>query len=166
MLSATLECDVFVVPESNLVRLKSVQTALKTLSDTVGRCVVPKYLNVIDPNLFVHEGRWVASEWDISESGEATLLGGNDAHPHSSVVETVFTPILNAALPLLASLQRPALHLPGTRLQAVPKIQSIVVPPKGITLPGEDEQSKGGTIKVFGTVMGCGGHSGGGIVLL
>ena len=135
-------CDVYVMNTSahaaEVVHKRMTKLAAKTNDH-----MVPKYQNVIDPNLFVHKGRWVASEWDISADGVPHIVGGSKSHIYSDEVDRVFTPLLAAALPVLTKLQRPALHLPNLRLQAVPKAQRIIVPPKGVRLEGEEGSSGG-----------------------
>ena len=85
---------------------------------------------IVDPNQYVtREGVWVPSEWDIGLDGTVHLVGGPRAHEQPVLVDQTATPVLQAALPLLARLERPALLLPGQRLQAVVKAQRILVPP-------------------------------------
>ena len=53
------------------------------------------------------------SEWDIGLDGTVHLVGGPRAHEQPVLVDQTATPVLQAALPLLARLERPALLLPG-----------------------------------------------------
>mmetsp|Transcript_15319 Transcript_15319/g.22732 ORF Transcript_15319/g.22732 Transcript_15319/m.22732 type:complete len:648 (-) Transcript_15319:72-2015(-) len=100
---------------------------------------VPRYQMIIDPNQFVrsrkadNETVWVPSEFDVSANGDAvTLVGGSRAHYlDTDLVDSIATPVLSAALPLLAKLKRPALLLEGQRLQVVIKAQRIEVPSRG-----------------------------------
>mmetsp|Transcript_8854 Transcript_8854/g.21143 ORF Transcript_8854/g.21143 Transcript_8854/m.21143 type:complete len:636 (+) Transcript_8854:45-1952(+) len=93
---------------------------------------IPRYQMIVDPNRFVHETPdgpvWVPCEFDITE-GVAQLVGGSRSHRFPHLAKEVATPVLNAALPLLARLRRPQLLLEGQRLQAVFKAQRIILPP-------------------------------------
>eukprot|EP00754_Rhynchopus_humris_P035110 Rhum_TRINITY_DN16683_c0_g1::Rhum_TRINITY_DN16683_c0_g1_i1::g.164023::m.164023 len=140
------QCDVFALKEWDADRLAHVRGTLTRLGEETNDRFIPKYHNIIDPNLFVQKGRWAATEWDVSEGGVPSIVGGALAHAEASVVDSVFTPILRLALPVLCQqLQRPALYFKGRRLQAVVKAQRIVVPPAGVKLEGEDVDGEGGS---------------------
>jgi hypothetical protein len=94
---------------------------------------------IIDPNQFVRTRKadmkkvWVPCEFDVASDGSnrACLVGGDRAHwIGSTLIDSVATPVLNAALPLLSKLTKPYLLLEGQRLQVVVKAQSITVPKK------------------------------------
>mmetsp|Transcript_93669 Transcript_93669/g.265239 ORF Transcript_93669/g.265239 Transcript_93669/m.265239 type:complete len:373 (+) Transcript_93669:274-1392(+) len=89
---------------------------------------------VVDPNKFVRStprGKvWVPCEFDVDALGSARLLGGGRSHALPKLAESVARPVLEAALPLLAQLDRPRLLLDERRLQVVFKAQRIIVPPK------------------------------------
>lgn len=93
---------------------------------------------IIDPNKFVRtrkvdgEKVWVPCEFDIASDGQAvSLVGGDRAHwMGPTLIDSIDTPILAAALPMLARLTKPYLQLEGQRLQVVVKVQSITVPKK------------------------------------
>ena len=121
-------------------RLPRLASLLRPLLDAHANltqdCPIPRYQMIIDPNRFVSPGanppdttRWLPCEFDIDGSGQCTLLGGDHAHRYPELARTVATPILNAALPLLARLRRPQLVLQNQKLQVVFKAQSIIVPP-------------------------------------
>ena len=92
---------------------------------------------IIDPNQFVRTTKrgqkvWVPCEFDIDIDGRAaSLVGKERAHwLDSTFIDSVATPVLSAALPLLANLKKNHLLLEGQRLQVVVKAQSITVPKK------------------------------------
>lgn len=92
---------------------------------------VPKYQNIIDPNLCVRERsegsyQWVPSEFDVSKNGTVTLVGGDRAHwMGQDLVNKIATPVLAKAIPLLAKLRKPYLLLEEQRLQVAIKAQRI-----------------------------------------
>lgn len=134
-----LACDVWTCR----VDLPGVSQALVAHAEETMDRPIPRYQMVIDPNLFVHKGQWVPSEFDISSNtpGEchARLVGASLSHPLASLVDKTATPVLSAALPLLSKLVRPALLLPGSRLQVVVKAQRIILPPAGEEQGDESE---------------------------
>lgn len=147
---------------------------LRDLLDKLGRIhkdfPVPKYQNIIDPNIGVKNGIWVPTELQLSEVRSApeyvflavqlachnatngqtlppelansilSFAGGfpmrgkveissniPDLDPHShAALYAAIEHVMQAAVPLLAKLKRPALLLPGP-LQAVVKAQRIIV---------------------------------------
>lgn len=126
----------------------------------------PSYVNIIDPNVGVHNGFWVPIDVRVEETSPAEILApltlsgrkanrgmfpssalsliytmsGSPKHakckiesaipdldPHRyALLHTGIEAVLDAALPLLASLRNPALLLPGP-LQVVVKAQRIVL---------------------------------------
>ena len=114
---------------------KNVKSLLDAHADATQDCPIPRYQMIIDPNLFVstpnpETARWLPCEFDIGEvDGQCTLLGDDEAHKFPDLAQQVATPILNAAIPLLARLRRPQLVLAGQKLQVVFKAQRIIVPP-------------------------------------
>jgi len=121
-------CDVWSVP----VELPSVRPLLDAHAAQTADRPIPRYQMIVDPNLFVREEKegpvWVPCEFDVDTDGDARLAGGDRSHVFPELTERVATPVLKAALPLLAKLRRPRLLLAGRRLQVVFKAQRIIVP--------------------------------------
>lgn len=115
-----------------------IKPVLEDLANSTMDCPLPRYQMIIDPNQFVRSRRedgqkvWVPCEFDIASDGsQASLVGGPRAHwMDSGMIDSVATPVLTAALPMLAKLKKPCLLLEGQRLQVVVKAQSITVPKK------------------------------------
>lgn len=106
---------------------------------------IPRYQMIVDPNQFVREGKdghvWVPCEFDVGAGASARIVGGDRCHKFPELASRVATPVLEAALPLLAKLSRPRLLLDQRRIQVVFKAQRIVVPPAGG--PGADSEYVG-----------------------
>lgn len=116
------------------LQLDGVQSLLDEHAVLTDDRPIPRYQMVVDPNMFVREGQnesvWVPCEFDVSDIGSARLIGKDRSHMHPQLAEEVATPVLTAALPLLAKLRRPRLLLDDRRLQVVFKAQRIIVPRK------------------------------------
>eukprot|EP00529_Nitzschia_sp_RCC80_P017733 CAMPEP_0113443108 /NCGR_PEP_ID=MMETSP0014_2-20120614/1963_1 /TAXON_ID=2857 /ORGANISM="Nitzschia sp." /LENGTH=846 /DNA_ID=CAMNT_0000334043 /DNA_START=210 /DNA_END=2750 /DNA_ORIENTATION=+ /assembly_acc=CAM_ASM_000159 len=116
----------------------AIKPVLNNIASLTNDCPLPRYQMIIDPNQFVRprqtDGKkvWVPCEFDVNSDGsKASLVGGQRAHwMKSSMIDAVATPVLTAALPLLARLTKPHMLLEGQRLQVVVKAQSITVPKK------------------------------------
>eukprot|EP00928_Gymnodinium_smaydae_P038276 TRINITY_DN2642_c0_g1_i1.p1 TRINITY_DN2642_c0_g1~~TRINITY_DN2642_c0_g1_i1.p1 ORF type:complete len:660 (+),score=90.63 TRINITY_DN2642_c0_g1_i1:72-2051(+) len=124
-------CDIW----SAHVRMDTLKPLLDKHAALTNDRPIPRYQMIVDPNRFVRIGEdgapvWVPCEFDISRDGTPTLVGGPRSHAYPELAEQVATPVLAAALPLLARLQRPRLLLERRRLQVVFKAQRIIVPPK------------------------------------
>ena len=138
------ESDVWSMDATHLV--DTVRPPLDELAAKTHDRPVPKYHNLIDPNLFVRtrpDGTtvWVPSEFDVSSDGATVELVGGDNRAHwmdRQLIDATATPVLRAALPLLAQLTKPCLLLQGQRLQVAVKAQRIELPPKG---PNDDDVS-------------------------
>jgi len=137
------QSDVFSMKATHLIDM--VRPSLDDLAAKIHDRPVPKYHNLIDPNLFVRsrpDGTtvWVPSEFDVSPDGATVeLVGGvgvgggvlDRAHwMDRELIDATATPVLCAALPLLARLTKPCLLLQGQRLQVAIKAQRIELPPK------------------------------------
>ncbi|CAE7657303.1 PIP5K1, partial [Symbiodinium pilosum] len=122
-------CDVW----STLLHLPTIKPLLDKHAELTADRPIPRYQMIVDPNRFVCEGAagpcWVPCEFDIGEDGSVQLVGGARSHRHPHLAEQVATPLLSAAMPLLAKLRRPQLLLEGRRLQVVLKAQRIILPP-------------------------------------
>ena len=127
------KCDVFTKDCSDLIsKIKPILSKQAKLSNDRP---IPKYQNIIDPNLFVRKRKsddmhvWVPSEFDISSDGSSVELVAKDGHrAHylpSDIIDQVATPVLQRSLPLLARLKRPYILLEGQRLQVAVKAQRI-----------------------------------------
>jgi len=131
-----LDADVWTTDNQQLGR--HVKPLLEELSTLTNDCPIPRYQMIIDPNQFVRtrksDGKkvWVPCEFDVASDGsKATLVGNDRAHwMNTKKIDSIATPVLSAALPLLAKLTKPHLLLEGQRLQVVVKAQSITVPKK------------------------------------
>lgn len=123
-------CDVWSV----VVDLPVVRPLLEAHAAATNDRPIPRYQMIIDPNQFVRDGPggavWVPCEFDVKADGSACLVGGRRSHIYPHLAKDVATPVLEAALPLLARLQRPRLLLDQRRLQVVLKAQRIIVPAK------------------------------------
>lgn len=117
---------------------QQVKPLLEDLARSTNDYPLPRYQMIIDPNQFVRSRKsdgkkvWVPCEFDVAFDGSsASLVGEDRAHwMNTKLINSVATPVLNAALPLLAKLTKPYLLLEGQRLQVVVKAQSITVPKK------------------------------------
>ena len=115
-----------------------IEPVLNDIASLTNDCPLPRYQMIIDPNQFVRprksDGKnvWVPCEFDVNDNGsKVSLIGGERAHwMKSSIIDAVATPVLTAALPLLAKLTKPHMLIEGQRLQVVVKAQSITVPKK------------------------------------
>eukprot|EP00927_Polykrikos_kofoidii_P013925 TRINITY_DN16072_c0_g1_i1.p1 TRINITY_DN16072_c0_g1~~TRINITY_DN16072_c0_g1_i1.p1 ORF type:complete len:682 (-),score=59.04 TRINITY_DN16072_c0_g1_i1:86-2131(-) len=125
-------CDVWTAS----VALPTVGLLLDAHAASTNDRPIPRYQMIVDPNQFVHKTprgyTWVPCEFDIDTSGVAHLVGGNRSHQFPELAEGAATPVLTAALPLLAKLRRPRLLLDGRRIQAVFKAQRIIVPASAV----------------------------------
>eukprot|EP00928_Gymnodinium_smaydae_P038277 TRINITY_DN2642_c0_g2_i1.p1 TRINITY_DN2642_c0_g2~~TRINITY_DN2642_c0_g2_i1.p1 ORF type:complete len:671 (+),score=87.26 TRINITY_DN2642_c0_g2_i1:63-2075(+) len=124
-------CDIW----SAHVRMDALRPLLDKHAALTNDRPIPRYQMIVDPNRFVRTGAdgtpvWVPCEFDVAGDGTPTLVGGPRSHAYPELAEKVATPVLAAALPLLARLQRPRLLLERRRLQVVFKAQRIIVPPK------------------------------------
>lgn len=130
------EADVWSTEVADLVQ--SIKPTLEKVAAVTNDLPIPRYQMIVDPNQFVRKRKsdgkrvWVPCEFDVAPSGScAVLVGGNRAHwMDPGLIDSVATPVLNAALPMLAKLTKPHLLIEGTRLQVVVKAQSITVPKK------------------------------------
>jgi len=129
------QSDVFSILTPELV--PQIRPALDALAFKTNDCPIPRYQMIIDPNQCVRARQdsrkvWVPCEFDIGSNGRSVeLVGGDRAHwMGEEIIETVATPVLTKALPLLAELTKPYMLLEGQRLQVVVKAQSITVPKK------------------------------------
>jgi hypothetical protein len=128
--------DVWTVQNREIGR--RIQPLLEEVANLTNDRPLPRYQMIIDPNQFVRarksDGKrvWVPCEFDIAaDGGSATLVGNDRAHwMDPALIDSVATPVLSAALPLLAKLTKPYLLLEGQRLQVAVKAQSITVPLK------------------------------------
>eukprot|EP00449_Zooxanthella_nutricula_P014079 CAMPEP_0198499934 /NCGR_PEP_ID=MMETSP1462-20131121/7907_1 /TAXON_ID=1333877 /ORGANISM="Brandtodinium nutriculum, Strain RCC3387" /LENGTH=635 /DNA_ID=CAMNT_0044228937 /DNA_START=113 /DNA_END=2017 /DNA_ORIENTATION=+ len=123
-------CDVW----SASVDLPHVQDVLEAHAALTNDRPLPRYQMVVDPNRFVREdssgtAMWVPCEFDVHTNGTVHLVGGSRSHEFPVVAQQAATPVLAAALPLLAKLDRPRLLLADRRIQVVFKAQRIIVPP-------------------------------------
>ncbi|KAL3910716.1 MAG: hypothetical protein SGARI_001986, partial [Bacillariaceae sp.] len=126
-------CDVFTKDCSDLISV--IKPILNKQAKLSNDRPVPKYQNIIDPNLFVRKRKsdnmhvWVPSEFDVSSDGSSVeLVGKHGDRAHylpSELIDQVATPVLQRSLPLLARLRRPHLLLEGQRLQVAVKAQRI-----------------------------------------
>lgn len=145
-------CDVFyaTTPVFSDEQQKRVMATMKSLAARSRDFPVPEYQNIIDPNLYSHQDEeeqqrrtgWIPTEVLVervahAEPGRwslrASLLSpiyDFDYGEHPGLYRTV-DGVLNAALPMLARLRRPALMLPGM-LQVVVKAQKIFLGPGGV----------------------------------
>jgi len=123
-------CDVW----SAMMDLPTVKPLLDEHAALTCDRPIPRYQMIVDPNQFVRQGPeghvWIPCEFDVSAEGSPRLLGGKLSHDQPRLAREVATPVLQAALPLLARLQRPQLLLESRRLQVVFKAQSIILPPQ------------------------------------
>ena len=129
-------CDVWTISCRN-PEILHIKEILKKVAMKTNDCPIPRYQMIIDPNQFVRTRKsdqkkvWVPCEFDISRNGIARLVGGERAHWMSSgLIDQIATPVLTAAIPLLAKLTKPHLLLEDQTLQVVVKAQSITVPKK------------------------------------
>lgn len=119
---------------SACVEMPQIKGLMDTHADLTLDRPIPRYQMIVDPNQFVRQTArgpvWVPCEFDIDSEGHAQIVGGSRCHKYPALAEKVATPILEAALPLLAKLRRPQLLLDRRRLQIVFKAQRIILPPK------------------------------------
>eukprot|EP00435_Cladocopium_sp_Y103_P049218 s1191_g14.t1 len=119
---------------SACVEMPQIKGLMDTHADLTLDRPIPRYQMIVDPNQFVRQTAcgpvWVPCEFDIDSEGRAQIVGGSRCHKYPALAEKVASPILEAALPLLAKLRRPQLLLDRRRLQIVFKAQRIILPPK------------------------------------
>ncbi|CAB9529879.1 expressed unknown protein [Seminavis robusta] len=123
-----IHSDVWTVQRPDLI--PAVKPKLNKLAATTQDRPIPRYQMIIDPNQCERKGKWVPSEFDVTPEAKVKLVGGDRAHwMDTNLIDSVATPVLQAALPLLSKLKRPKLLLEQQRLQVAVKAQRIFLPP-------------------------------------